>query len=840
MTSQETTNSEQFKFNAHNEAYLYSLNRNLFANQSSALVFSKQYKDMLNTDNSFYIILGTDSGLLINYIIEQKQASDTRYLFIELDTHIDIIKEKTNYSDWPENIKISTIDDWKKTATGFNIDLYIYKDSVIYLKSIAAIDSYLPAYPEANLTFELDYQALRFFTRASLVVSPFMSTQLSNICENNFPAQKLNNAFSGKSAVVLAGGPSLDENIAWIKANKNHLVIIAVSRIAKKLLQEDLIPHIIVSVDPFEISFDVSKELLKFPPEVLFIHSNNVTPLLLGQWQGKSAYMGKRFPWEVTGDDKNFSTGGPTVTNTALKAAIHMGFSTILLSGVDLCFSDKGVSHASGSNEAKIGPTLGQTGAWVDTYSGNKVETLIVFEHAASSISSQASAALKQGTTIYNLSPNAAQIDSITHVPSEAISFEDEDNNFTADIATLCPDKNISEIREDQNKVFSEVSSKLLAVKKVLSLTKEALECNKKLFQSKGKEEENYRYKLKMDKIESQLNSRFKRTSTFIKNFGIDKFILSAQTDSSEEWSNDKLEETGRLYYQAYIESCESLIVHLTNTYDRVLSRQQEHKPSPNFSSLFDQWRKDKNTGRGLVWQNSYLHTEVEIPSEFIDTFSQFEKDFSAIIVNENTAHLTRTIKEASLDGVRRKVITLFQQGNIAALKVLSQSLELHKKTSDDAIPLYNLCLAYLYSAIEEFDESLFYFEALPDESILEDELQQIMTIAFKISNYQLANACLDKLSKITDIYIPKHAKLLNLLGETDKAIELYTKYLATSHEDTSTWLELGKLYFDIEIFDAAKMAFEVVLSQDSNNISASDLIGKIPTLQKKNSAINK
>ncbi len=825
-------NSEQYKFNAHDEAYLYSLNRNLFMNESSSSIFSKQYKDMLLTDESFYIILGTDSGLLINYIIAQKQASDTRYLFIELEDYIEGIKEKTDHANWPENIKITTIDNWKKIAGNFNIDLYIYKNSVIYLKSIAAIDSYLPAYPEANLIFEQEYQALRFFTRASLAISPFMSTQLANICENNVPAEILKDAFKGKSAVVLAGGPSLDENISWIKENKNHLVIIAVSRIAKKLLLEDLIPHIIVSVDPFEISFDVSKELLKFPPEVLFIHSNNVTPLLLGQWQGKSVYMGKRFPWEVEGDDKNITTGGPTVTNTALKAAVHMGFSTILLSGVDLCFSEKGVSHASGSNEAKIGPTLGQTGAWVDTYTGKKVETFIVFEHAAKSIASQAADALKHGTTIYNLSANAARIESIEHIPSEAISFEDEDNNFTVDIAALCPDKNLTAVREDQNRVFSEVSSKLLSVKKVLSLAKEALECNQKLFQTKGKEKENYRYKLKMDKIESQLDSRFKKTTRFIKNFGIDRFILSAQTDSSEEWSNDKLEETARLYYQAYIDSCNSLIEHLTNTYDKVLSRQQEHKTKPKFSSLFSQWKKDKNVGRAKVWRNCYLHDDIEIPQQYIKQFEQFDEEFSEIIVNENTAHLTRTIKEASLDGVRRKIITLFQQGNIEALKVLSQSLKLHQKSSDEAKPLYNLSLAFLSSALEDYDTSLAYFESLPSNAILEDELQQIMTIAFKLSDYQLARACLDKLSNITDIYMPKHAKLLKLLGETDKAITLYTDYLANCNEDTNAWLELGALYFDIKAYDAALMAFEVVLSQDAKNLRALDLLEEVTKIQ--------
>jgi hypothetical protein len=810
--------NEQFKYNHHNDAYLYSLNRNVFANETASSIFTKQYKEKLNKDNSFYIVMGSDSGLLIDHIIQHQDVSDTRYLFIELENYIDAIKNKSNFGQWPENIKIATIDTWQAVAKSFLIDLYIYKNGVVFLKSIAAIDAYLPAYAEAILRFEKEYQKLQFLTRTSLAVSPFMSSQLANICENNFPIAKLKNTFNGKSAIILAGGPSLDENLTWVKNNKDSLVIIAVSRIAKRLMQEKLIPHIIVSVDPHEISFDVSKELLKLPTEVLFIHSNNVTPLLLGQWQGKSAYMGPRFPWPVKNDIENISTGGPTVTNAALKAAVYMGFENILLSGVDLCFSDKGVSHASGSNESKIGPTLGQTGAWVDTYSGKKVETFIVFEHAAKSIAYQADDALKRGITIYNLSENAARIDAIDHIPCTAISFENEDNNFTANIAALCPNKNITEVRADQNKVLSEVSSKLLSVKKVLSLAQEALECNEKLFKEKGKEEANFKFKLRMDKIEDTLCNRYKNTSTFIKNYGMDKFILSAQTDSSEEWSNDKLEDTGRLYYQAYIDSCKALIELLTKTFNRVLSRQQEHKTNPQFPSLFEQWKNDNNLGRAKVWQSSHLHANTEVPVQYISQFRKFYEEFTDIIANENTAHLTRTIKEASLDGVRRKIITLFQQGNIDALNVLSQSLELQKKNSNKAETLYNLSLAFLNCATENYDSSLAYFESLPNNAIFEDELQQIMLIAFKLSNYSLASACLDKLNNITDIYMAKHAKLLKLLGQTDKAVKLYTGYLASFNEDTKAWLELGELYFDMKAYDSALMAFEVVLSQDNKN----------------------
>jgi tetratricopeptide (TPR) repeat protein len=63
-----------------------------------------------------------------------------------------------------------------------------------------------------------------------------------------------------------------------------------------------------------------------------------------------------------------------------------------------------------------------------------------------------------------------------------------------------------------------------------------------------------------------------------------------------------------------------------------------------------------------------------------------------------------------------------------------------------------------------------------------------------------------------------KHAKLLKLLGQTDKAVTLYTGYLASFNEDTKAWLELGELYFDMKAYDSALMAFEVVLSQDNKN----------------------
>ncbi len=825
MTSNQTTESEKFKTTVHNEDYLYSVSRNTFVQEPSINIFKRHFDKKANKEASFYLILGTDSGLLLNHVIQQEPLTDTRYLFIEPPHIINKIREKYPENTWPENIRLTTPEQWQQAANEFDIKLYVYKNNFKYLYSIGAIDAFDAAYSTANVDIEKQLQNFLFFTRTALTISPFFASQLHNICENKIPAKQLTDSFAGKTCIVLAGGPSLDENIDWIKANQENLFIIAVSRIAKNLLKKNLIPHAICSVDPYEISFDVSKEMLKLPNKVLFIHSCNVTPLLLSQWQGRSVYLGDRLPWQAKNQDINLPIVGPTVTNTALQMALVMGFDNILLAGVDLCYSEKGITHASGSNEAKVGPQLGQQGTWVETYAGNTVETLIVFEQAAQSLASLAKDALKNNKTIYNISSNAAKIDNITYLPVEAISFDAERNNFWANIDDLFPQQALETIRADNNTILKQVTNILSASKAIHLLAKEALTCNEKLFQKKGHESDNFRYKLKMDKIEHKINSHYKKAAQFIKNYGLDKFILSAHSQSSEEWSDSKIEETGHLYYQAYINTCTELIPLLETSKKRILSRIEEEKNQPNLPLLFNQWQRDNNEGRALVWKNKHLTQAIKLNISEHKQFESFLKSFNDTMLNENTAHLARTTKENSLVGVRRKIITLFKQKNTDALETLSHSLALQE---DEALSLYHLSLAYYYLALNHYQEALSYFEKLPIKNILEDELQQITNIAFKLSDYTLAQSCLKQLSQISTIYLPKYAKLLELIGENNLSIQTYNDYLLTEPDDLLSWNALGKLYFNNNAFDAAKMAFEHVINQESNNIIARDYLKRI------------
>lgn len=829
MQNSKTLQNEQFKLNQYNEQYLYSVNRNAFIKESSKSIYKRHFTEKLEQEESLYIILGTDSGLLANYIINQETPKNTRYLFIELPHIIQQIKETLPEEYDKESFSFTTPDNWKEIANKLEMNVYIYKDNIYFVKSLAALDCYLVDYYTNNQKVTRELEIALFFTRALVGVFPFMTKQLMNITENRYPSTLLDGLFKDKTCAILGGGPSLDEDIEWIKANQNNIVIIAVSRIAKTLLKHNLIPHIIVSVDPYELSFDVSKELLKLPKEVLFLQANCVSPFLLSQWHGRSIYIGKRFPWEERTDKHVNLVGGPTVTNAALKAAITMGFSDILLSGVDFCFSKNGVSHAANSNEANTGPTLSQQGLWVETYAGHKAETPIAFDNAVTMLSTQAGQALEKNINIYNLSENAAIAEHIAHIPTSALFFENEPDNIYQLINDTIPTMNKEDLRKDNNYVLDKVSTMLKKIQEIKILAQEALECNESFFKDKGKETENFKHKLRMDKIEKKLNGYYKKTTDFIKNFGLDKFILSVQT-SHNEWSDEKIKETGTQYYEAYLNSCTTLIKHLKETILRINSRIEEEKTTPDYQLLFNQWEFDKHYGRAQVWQESLTHKDIQRSPEEQLKLNSYTKPFMAVIENEQTMHFAKMKRHASLNGVKRKIITLFNQSNLDGLEAMVNSLKLYNENSEkfkQAQELSILSQAYLAKANNDNESALHLFEKLSEDSISEDELQQITSIAIKLGIYDKAENALKKLSDTANIYTPKYAKILSLMGKTQQAIDVYNLYLAEEPEDFHSLFGLGKLYFDTNNFESAQIAFQYVLSKEPNNIEAQEYLQK-------------
>jgi hypothetical protein len=77
-------NTNTLTTNIFGERFLYHINRDSFSKISASAIFDAEFKAKIFDEDSLYIIIGTDSGLLPQYIQNQGIPIGTRYLFIEI------------------------------------------------------------------------------------------------------------------------------------------------------------------------------------------------------------------------------------------------------------------------------------------------------------------------------------------------------------------------------------------------------------------------------------------------------------------------------------------------------------------------------------------------------------------------------------------------------------------------------------------------------------------------------------------------------------------------------------------------------------------------------------
>ena len=174
--------------------------------------------------------------------------------------------------------------------------------------------------------------------------------------KNIYKLSDLENKFEGQTALIAAAGPSLKDNIEKIKANRDKFIIFAVNKSAKYLIQNEIIPDFIVCLDAGNMKktlgnidnslanvnciMDIrtDKYLTTKPFNKIFINFSE-TDFLMKKLS--------RF------NTMKFYEAGGSASILALNSAFKMGFSKIVLAGVDLAFKDT-VIYSSGETMERI------------------------------------------------------------------------------------------------------------------------------------------------------------------------------------------------------------------------------------------------------------------------------------------------------------------------------------------------------------------------------------------------------------------------------------------------------------------------------------------------------
>lgn len=181
--------------------------------------------------------------------------------------------------------------------------------------------------------------------------------------------------------IIVSAGPSLDKNIEDLKAAKGKALIVAVDSSIKKMVEHEIIPDMVITVDPH-------KPMQLFEDE----RARNVPIIFCGQSRHDiiEKHTGKGFTYISDKFSMMFfdmfnkavtvlQTGG-SVANTAFSFLEYAGFRRIILVGQDLAFTDN-KKHASDLyDEKEIGEDDEDSYTYVEDIYGNQLMTFVNFK----------------------------------------------------------------------------------------------------------------------------------------------------------------------------------------------------------------------------------------------------------------------------------------------------------------------------------------------------------------------------------------------------------------------------------------------------------------------------
>lgn len=206
---------------------------------------------------------------------------------------------------------------------------------------------------------------------------------------------------------VVGSGPSLENDLPWLKANRNKLIIFAVHSSIRVLRKHDIQPDFQVTLDTELL--DVLPKL-QLDPEIPFIVYYKIDPraiegfktVLMFPENGKANVV--RFMQPLTHTH-------PTSGNSALAVALFMEAPETYLLGLDLSFRDADKSHAAGSWHDDDGGAGHAEEKWrqsVKTKANFEASEGQIYTHAYYNYSraamENAIASLANGRKVYNLS----------------------------------------------------------------------------------------------------------------------------------------------------------------------------------------------------------------------------------------------------------------------------------------------------------------------------------------------------------------------------------------------------------------------------------------------------
>jgi len=802
-----------FVTNDFGDRFLEAVNRTSFNQLGYEHSFRENFGSQPFQEDRLYVMVGTDSGLLIRFLLRHELPPRTHFLLLEIPEVLDRIKEELALDDLGKKIVVTTEGQLAEQVKKVRFSEYASLDQVVMFKSLGAIDGHLSDYADLHDSVRGKLHSESWLAKVRLNNEWFVGCRFDNLGENQESATCLEWCFQGKTAMVLGGAPSLDDILPWLEKNRQNLVLISVGRISGRLLATGVVPDFIVTADPMPESFDNSRETLSFWKESVLIHTVYASPPLVGQWRGRSFYHGDRFDWATPLNGKATQSFPPTVSNFAVGIGVAMGFRRILLAGVDFCFSKEGVSHAQGSMEHIRGSVV-EKNLTVETNMGEFARSIEDFVVARDEMGKLARAAQAVGCEIVNLAPGAAKIGGVAHLLPEQIDFTPSEHNSTAEVVGSLSGGDGASRMAHYQAILAELGRARSNLTKINNLFKIT---------------EVWKAKDRLAAVEKALSKEQQEFFQTITKLGGGRFLLAYAAVDLENLTESECDRASKLFFSAFADSSKELLAKVEAAEQRLAIRMQEELECPDFAALAAQWRADNQPGRIVLWEDRFPDRAQQLTGQERELVQALKDEYVDLLAVTTTLGAQLPEKSFDANEMRAIIQNLFKRKDREALDRVGQSLTDYKNI--DRENFVTLIQAHVAELIGAEEQALAGYRAVAESGaspVLEDALARIVALALKFSDHATALGALERLSKLSSAYEPRYAEALAAIGNHDRALDVYADYLDKNPSDIAIMLRLGQYYQQLEHFDGARFILTHVLELEPGNRTAEALLARI------------
>lgn len=569
--------------------------------------------------NMLTVFVGTGHGVVFDYLMKLNLMHGY-YVFID---DKDMISHVLSYfhGELPSNVSVIS------EVKGLD-DLLKNEITIEYLRSGQVRMLPMPLYLEESVpNAQLAQVQTHIQSLISLVAqspeSLYIAQSLLSCPFLGMPIDALSHRFLGKTAIVLGGAPSLDNCLSWVKKERHRLVVFAINRIASRLKEEEIVPDFFVAADFQEETLYYSKDMFSHFEGSALIVSSETYHAIVAQWPGMSFYVGHPMPILHDAHKNVFQTEGPTVVNLAFSCAVLMGFSSVVLAGVDFCFSLTGQTHESRSLEAQKG-RLANSKLVLSCYDGFERSTEHLLAEARLMLEFQVAKALMESPSLHvvQLSEQAAHVEGVEFVSMEDVSLT-ESLNANVVLNGIWNKQIVHDERLQRYQLllsfFDKLQGRLGDIKRLQMDANRFSRLSVKDQQS----------------LVRGINRLLDRIHT---TFGVDLVTIFAVEHSdynrlTNDWNQELTPiEVAHLAPELLIvikKTLDSFSARLDKTLNDFVMLRNENHSIFDFS-LFESWYARKLLGRAAIWLAE--HKEYMVDSGVMPLFSAADADFDALL----------------------------------------------------------------------------------------------------------------------------------------------------------------------------------------------------------------